>query len=45
VLERLLGTKLDRTEFNEKCQQVDFIAGKVKEMEQSRSGDNLGYIG
>jgi len=45
VLEKLLGTNLDRTEFNEKCQQVDFIAGKVKELENSRNGDSLGYIG
>lgn len=46
VLEKLLGTELDRTEFNEKCQQVDIIAGKVKEMEQSRgNNNNLGYIG
>ncbi|MBO7351544.1 MAG: proteasome assembly chaperone family protein [Candidatus Methanomethylophilaceae archaeon] len=45
VMERLLGTQLDRSEFNEKCQQVDFIAGKVKELENSRSGDSLGYIG
>ncbi len=45
VLERLLGTSLDRTEFNEKCQQVDFIAGKVKELENSKNKDNLGYIG
>lgn len=45
VLEKLLGTNLDRTEFNEKCQQVDFIAGKVKELEKSHSGDSLGYIG
>ena len=40
-----MGTELDRTEFNEKCQQVDFIAGKVKELENSRNNDNLGYIG
>lgn len=46
VLEKLLGTQLDRTEFNEKCQQVDIISGKVKEMEQARSaGSDLGYIG
>lgn len=45
VLEKLLGTEVDRTEFNEKCQQVDFIAGKVKELENSKNKDNLGYIG
>ncbi len=45
VVEKLLGTSLDRTEFNEKCQQVDFIAGKVKELENSRNTDSLGYIG
>ena len=45
VLEKLLGTDVDRTEFNEKCQQVDFIAGKVKELENSKNKDNLGYIG
>ena len=45
VMEKLLGTELDRTEFNEKCQQVDFIAGKVKELENSRNNDSLGYIG
>ena len=45
VLEKLLGTEVDRTEFNEKCQQVDFIAGKVKELENSKNKDSLGYIG
>ena len=45
VLEKLLGTEIDRTEFNEKCQQVDFIAGKVKELENSKNKDSLGYIG
>jgi uncharacterized protein (TIGR00162 family) len=45
VLERILGTNIDRTEFNDKCQQVDLIAGKVKEMEAARDKSNLGYFG
>lgn len=45
VLEKLLGTEIDRTEFNDKCQQVDLIAGKVKEMEAARDKTNLGYFG
>ena len=45
VLERILGTNIDRTEFNDKCQQVDLIADKVKEMEAARDKSNLGYFG
>lgn len=45
VLEKLLGTTVDRTEFEEKCQQLEVVANKVREMGQTRSNDNLGYIG
>lgn len=45
VLERLLGVKVDRAEFEERCKQMEALASKVKEMGQARSSDSLGYIG
>ncbi len=46
VLESILGIELDKSELNDKCQQIDELTAKVKEMEagQQKHAD-LGYIG
>ncbi len=46
VLERLLGTTLDRTDMEIKCQQIDELTNKVvKELGTSGRKEDLGYIG
>ncbi len=46
VLESIFGLELDKSELDAKCQQIDELTAKVKEMEdnQQKPGD-LGYIG
>ena len=46
VLEAMLGIDLDKSELEEKCQQIDDLTAKVKEMESDQVNPrDLGYIG
>lgn len=46
VLESILGLDLDKSELMEKCQQIDELTAKVKEMEENQQKpSDLGYIG
>lgn len=46
VLESILGLELDKSELNERCQQIDELTAKVREMENNQQKpSDLGYIG
>ena len=46
VLESILGIDLDKTELEQKCQQIDDLTAKMKEMESDQTNTrDLGYIG
>jgi len=46
VLESILGIDLDKSELEQKCQQIDDLTAKMKEMENDQpKGRDLGYIG
>ena len=46
VLESIFGIDLDKSELEQKCQQIDDLTAKVKEMETDQTKPrDLGYIG
>ncbi|MBE6525998.1 MAG: proteasome assembly chaperone family protein [Candidatus Methanomethylophilaceae archaeon] len=45
VMEKILGITFDKTEMEEKCQQIDELEGKVLEYQASQNKENLGYFG
>ena len=46
VLESIIGIELDHAELDSKCQQIDELTAKVKEMEaEQQKTVDLGYIG
>ena len=46
VLESILGTEFDKSELDEKTQQIDELTARVKEMEDDQSKpSDLGYFG